>query len=156
VRTLARRSRTRAVSTGYTLVEMMIVVAVISILAAIAVPSYAEYARRTARSDAQLTLLQASTWLERRYVECNSYQKRDASTDPPCTTDMDALPTELTKSPKTGTTRYLITATIVSAQSYTISAVPVDADPKCGTLKIDSSGGREQSGTASVDYCWSR
>jgi type IV pilus assembly protein PilE len=156
VRTPALRTRPRAVSTGVTLVELMVVAAVVSIIAAVAVPSYAEYARRTARSDAQMTLLQASTWLERRYVECNSYSVRDASTDPPCTTAMDSLPTELTRSPTTGTTRYTITLTIDSAQAYTIRAVPVIADSKCGTLTINGTGGRGESGTESIDYCWRR
>lgn len=153
--------RLRRLTAGFTLVEMMVVAAIVSIVAAIAVPSYAEYARRTARSDAQLTLLQASTWLERRYVECNSYSVRDASTDPPCTTSTatDELPLELSKSPTTGTTRYTITYTIDSAQAYTIRAVPVIADAKCGTLTINSTGGRGTSaGTTKdvVDYCWRR
>ena len=50
---------------GFTLIELMIVVAVVSILSAIAYPSYAEYVRRGHRSDAKAGLLQAQQWLER-------------------------------------------------------------------------------------------
>jgi len=50
---------------GFTLIELMIVVAIVGILGAIAYPSYAEYVRRGHRSDARAALLQAAQWLER-------------------------------------------------------------------------------------------
>lgn len=141
---------------GFTLIEVMIAVAVVSILTALAMPSMSEWVRRAARTDAQATLLQAATYLERRYAECNSYLVRDALTDPPCTVAMGALPAELLKSPTTGTTRYNITYTADSDQSYTIRAAPVQTDSRCGTLTINSSGARGFSGNGTVDYCWRR
>ena len=50
---------------GFTLIEVMIVVAIIGILSAIAYPSYAEYIRRGHRAHARAGLLQAQQWLER-------------------------------------------------------------------------------------------
>ena len=50
---------------GFTLIELMIVVAIVGILSAIAYPSYAEYIRRGHRADARAGLLQAQQWLER-------------------------------------------------------------------------------------------
>ncbi|GAD24269.1 Tfp pilus assembly protein PilE [Acidovorax sp. MR-S7] len=50
---------------GFTLIELMIVVAIVGILSAIAYPSYAEYIRRGHRADARTGLLQAQQWLER-------------------------------------------------------------------------------------------
>lgn len=50
---------------GFTLIELMIVVAIVGILSAIAYPSYAEYVRRGHRADARAGLLQAQQWLER-------------------------------------------------------------------------------------------
>jgi len=50
---------------GFTLIEVMIVVAIVGILTAIALPSYNEYVRRGHRADARAGLLQAQQWLER-------------------------------------------------------------------------------------------
>lgn len=58
---------------GFTLIELMIVVAVVAILSAVAYPSYAEYIRRGHRADARAGLLQAQQWLERAATATGSY-----------------------------------------------------------------------------------
>ncbi|MCZ2103528.1 MAG: type IV pilin protein [Burkholderiales bacterium] len=58
---------------GFTLIELMIVVAVVGILTAIAYPSYAEYIRRGHRADARAGLLQAQQWLERAATATGVY-----------------------------------------------------------------------------------
>lgn len=77
---------------GFTLIEVMIVVAIVGILASIALPSYNEYVRRGHRADARAGLLQAQQWLERAATAQgvypttlpNAYQwlKPDATPDP--------------------------------------------------------------------------
>ena len=58
---------------GFTLIELMIVVAVVGILMAIAMPSYREYVARGHRADARAGLLQAQLWLERASTASGTY-----------------------------------------------------------------------------------
>jgi len=58
---------------GFTLIELMIVLAVVGILMAIAMPSYNDYIRRGHREDARTALLQAQRWLERAATATGGY-----------------------------------------------------------------------------------
>jgi type IV pilus assembly protein PilE len=58
---------------GFTLVELMIVIAVLAILAAIAVPSYYRQVEKSRRADAQSALLSAAQTLERCFTRTNTY-----------------------------------------------------------------------------------
>jgi len=59
---------------GFTLIELMIVVAVVAILAAVAFPAYTQYVEQTRRADAQSALLNAAQNLERCFTRNNSYK----------------------------------------------------------------------------------
>jgi len=65
---------------GFTLIELMITVVILGILAAIAYPSYRNYAIQTRRSDAQIALTQAANKQERFFTECNWYAANLAGT----------------------------------------------------------------------------
>lgn len=159
MRTVRFRHRgTRAATMGFTLIEVMIAVAVVAIATAIAVPNYNEFRQRAWRTDAQLVLLQAAAYMERRYAECNSFAKVNPTTDPPCTQDLSDLPSELKRSPADGgtTKRYDITLTLTGTQFYTLRATPVIADAACGTFTINSAGQRDRTGAQPFDTCWRR
>ena len=125
---------------GFTLIELMIVVAVVGILTAIAYPSYTEYVRRGHRADARAGLLQAQQWLERGATATGSYSATLASA---LTWSSDAAK------------RYTIGYT-TSSGGYTLDATPKSGytDPKCGKLTLSNTGERGSNGTDTVANCW--
>lgn len=137
---------------GFTLIELMIAVAIIAILAAIAIPSYTQYVQQGRRSDARAVLLLAAQWMERFRSENNgSYVGA-------------VLPMGMTTSPATGAAIYNITLTGLAAGTYTLNAVPVPtgvmAGDVCGTMTIDNTGLRTakvgSTTAADLQQCWNR
>ncbi|MDI9246781.1 type IV pilin protein [Marinobacter sp. CHS3-4] len=127
---------------GFTLIEVIIVMAIVGILAAIAFPLYDGQVKTTRRTTAQSDLMELSQWMERRYS--NGFDYRDASGDPP------TLP--FTESPQTGSASYNIGLAGVARDTYTLQAVPTgeQANDDCGTLTLDEQGNR---GADEAD-CW--
>ena len=77
-----RRARSRRASAGFTLIELMITVAIVGILGAIAYPSYVAYVKRGKRAEARTILLDDAQFMQRFYSANNRYDKQlDGSTD---------------------------------------------------------------------------
>jgi len=134
-------------SAGFTLIELMVVVAVIGVLAAIAVPSYTQYIERGYRSGAKAALLDAAQFME-RYRSVN-FKYVDAADVAP------ALPATLQVSPKEGSKRYDI-ALVATATSFTLTATPSGwVDGNCGNLTLTNLGEKGQA-SGDANSCWSR
>lgn len=136
-------------ASGFTLIELMITVAIIGILTAIAYPSYTEYVMRSNRADAASILHETALFLERIYTDSNRYDQ---------TSDGTAVSLPYTQAPRTGTAKHSITVVFgdAPAQSYTLTAAPVGSmsgDP-CGSLVFTDSGATSVTGTKSVKACW--
>ncbi len=139
---------------AFTLVELMVMVAIIAILAAITIPSYSQYVQQARRADARAMLLQASQWMERFRSENNSSYAGAV------------LPAGLSRTPSECgvdcAAQYSISLSNVAAGTYTLNAEPagVMAQDECGTLTIDNTGLRTakkgSSAAADLQQCWSR
>ena len=125
---------------GFTLVELMIVVAVIGILAAIAYPAYTEQIRKARRAETQAALMNISTRQQQMLLDTRSYASTVALLNV-------ALPTSVTRA-------YDITLTvgIAAVPTFTATATPValsaQAADTCGVLTIN------QAGTKTPSNCW--
>jgi prepilin-type N-terminal cleavage/methylation domain-containing protein len=102
----ATRKRWLGLQRGFTLIELMITVAIVGILAAVAYPSYREYVAKSRRAEAQALLMQSSQWMERFYAENFSYSANTAGV---AVTDATMFPARYSQSPASGTAAYTIT-----------------------------------------------
>ena len=130
---------------GFTLIELMIVVAVVAILVAIAYPSYQDALRKSRRGQAKADVVEYAALAERWRTVNNSYAGFQ-------------LPVAQSPREAGAPARYNLTpvAPFTAANTFTITATPVagQALDRCGTLTINQAGVKTKSGAAALSECW--
>ena len=126
---------------GFTLIEILIVVAIVAILASIAYPSYESHMRKTFRGTAKSCLLEHASSLERSYSTSMSYP---------------AIPVLGCRTGNNLNNRYTIGGTS-GGTAFNLTATPIGpqtADTQCGTLSVTQTGQRNATGTLGTAGCW--
>ncbi|WP_404340660.1 type IV pilin protein [Pseudoalteromonas mariniglutinosa] len=131
---------------GFTLIELMIAVAILGIIASIALPSYFEHVKRTARAEAITALLDAANKQEQYFVDNREYTTTlsDLGVVSPTENGFYSLAIDVDNAAGT----FEITATP--------AAGPVLKDDECKTLSINDIGLRTSTGSADSGKCWGR
>lgn len=129
-------------SRGFSLIEIMIVVVIIGVLAAIAYPSYNNHVVKTRRAAAAACLLERAQLLERYYTTNLTYVGAEVGQ---CGNGLDA--------------HYKVGLSgAEQARAYTLQAVPrgqqAARDTACGTLRVTSTGARSVTGASATGACW--
>lgn len=137
----------KRIDRGFTLIELMITVAIIAVLSAIAYPSYRESVAKGKRSEAQAVLVQASQWMERFYAENYAYDK---NTGGKAVTDSTLFPARYSQSPTSGSASYAIklgdlatgASGTVTNKAYVVWATRTGSmtDDKCGDFGLTHMG----------------
>jgi type IV pilus assembly protein PilE len=136
-------------SSGFTLIELMVTVAIVTILATIAVTSYTSQVQKSRRTEAKSALLDLAGREERLFSTTNTYSSDESFLG------YATVSTPMTNMPF-GNGYYQMTA-VATATTYTLTATPVGAqagDATCGSFSVNQLGVQAVSGTGTVASCW--
>jgi len=135
---------------GFTLIELMVTVAIVGILAAIAYPSYSQYVVKSNRAAAEGFITSVANKQQQYLLDARSYA-----------TSMSALGYTSSNTPTEVSKNYDVSISANNAAkppTFTITAAPKGAqlsrDTSCGSVSIDQAGTKAISGTGSVTSCW--
>lgn len=138
-------------NSGISLIELMVVVAIVGILASIAYPSYRQYVIRSNRTEAKVALMEAAQGLEKCFTRFMTYA------------DFVRCPAadqfEAGAGVDTSDGNYRITGNLDAATPlvFTLTATPQGGqanDADCGNFTLDQTGGKTVSGTKPAETCW--
>lgn len=137
---------------GFTLIELMVVVAILAIISSIALPSYTSYVARSHRADARTQLMSASQYMQRFYAANDRF---DADRSGAAVATL--IPTNLTVAPGEGVALYRLAVT-ATASDFSLTMAPIAgskmASDVCGGFTVNALGVTGVTGTESRDNCW--
>jgi type IV pilus assembly protein PilE len=144
-------------SSGFTLIELMVTVAIVTILATIAVTSYTSQVQKSRRTEAKSALLDLAGREERLFSTTNAYSNLESFLGYGGAVAMTAMPF--------GNNYYTLTATVpdpaqaAGIPSYILTATPVAgtsqaSDTQCGSFSVNQLGVQTVTGTYTVAQCW--
>lgn len=140
----------RAGVRGFTLIEVMVTVAIIAILAAVAYPQYTQQVVRTRRAAATGCATELAQFMERVYAGNIRYDQNNGAAT--------ALPAVPCRNELNGVYTFAFAASQPTARTFTVEAVPAGAqaarDGRCGTLRIDQANTRTITGAGTAADCW--
>lgn len=137
---------------GFSLIELLMALAIVAILASIAVPSFTEAINRAKRGDAKAFLMQLASDQESFYARNFSYANS--------ITAVGQLEYNDLLSPESHYTAALVVlpagcaAGVNACRTYSFTLTPVGLDAKCTTITLSGSGVRDSTGTGTVTDCW--
>jgi type IV pilus assembly protein PilE len=140
---------------GVTLIELVVVMIIVGILAAVAIPSYRDYVLRSQRSDAKDALLALATAQEKHYLQCNTYGTAIAGA-----TNCAAGQVQTAAASKNGW--YTLAIVAADAISFTVSATAAAGqnqfqDTECRSFRVTDRGVRTATDAGGADNtaeCW--
>lgn len=133
----------RAKEKGFTLIEVMIVVAIAAILLAVALPNYRDYVLRGNRTQGQSLLVEAAARQERFYAQNNAYVTDNSKKG------------SLNVNEGTYSDLYVLSVSSEANDGgYTLTATEQFGDPGCGNLTLNARGAKGETGTKDVEECW--
>lgn len=137
---------TRKSAAGFTLIEVVVVMAILGIIAAIAIPSYQNYMMKARRADGREMLQRVAAAQERFYTNRNQY-----------TADLTTAAGLNLGTADSEAGHYTVAIVVaVGGQSYTLTATPqgVQAADVCANLTVNNVGARGYTGSSTNGSCW--
>lgn len=141
------RRATEASSGGFTLIELMVTVAIVAILVSIAYPAYQDSVRKSRRAQVKADLAELAQGYERFHTVNNTYVGY-----------WSTVPASRRVSPNTaGATVAYALSEEEDANTFTLTATPQGAqssDTRCGVLSLNQAGVKTEAGSGTVSDCW--
>lgn len=136
-------TRHRVGNGGFTLIELMVAVAILGIILGVAIPSYQQWVLESGRADGKATLYQTAQALERCYTRFSAYNDGNCGVGNGDTIDSEK-----------GKYQVSVTSDATTFDLTATPQAPQDKDDECANLTLDHTGARGKSGTGDLDDCW--